>query len=139
MNIVDAVRKIPNAEFASQNTNLMDIRIAEQALDIHFPIEYTVMLMCTGALRCPFLNICGLDKNEENNVVEQTKKQRLLNGIPKEYFVLEHPTVDGIVLLQSTKGDVVEFDNGKITKKLAPSLKEYILQIFYSFSRQKSA
>lgn len=139
MNIVDAVRKIPNAEFASQNTNLMDIRIAEQALDIHFPIEYTTMLMCTGALRCPFLNICGFDEDSVNNVVEQTKKQRLMSGIPKNYFVLERPTVDGIVLLQSTEGDVVECDNGKITKKLAPSLKEYILQLFYCFSRQKSA
>lgn len=139
MNIMDAIKIIPNAEYASQNTNLMDICIAEQALDIHFPIEYTTMLMCTGALRCPFLNICGLDDNPANNVIEQTKKQRLMSGIPKNYFVLERPTVDGIVLLQSAEGDVVEFDNGKITKKLAPSLKEYILQLFYCFSRQKSA
>lgn len=134
MSIVDTVKGIPDAEFSFPNINLMDIRKAEQALGIHFTIEYTAMLLGIGALRCPFLNICGLD-----DVVEQTKKQRFMNGIPKEYFVLERPTVDGIVLLQSTEGDVVEFDNGKITKKLAESLEEYILKIFSSFSRQKSA
>lgn len=138
MSILDTLNKIPNAKFAFQNTHLVNIRKAEQALDIAFPIEYTTMLLSVGALRCPSLNICGLDEDSINNVVEQTKRQRFMSGIPKEYFVLEHPTVDGIVLLQSTEGDVVEFDNGKITKILAQSLEEYILKIF-SPSRQKSA
>lgn len=135
MDIIETLKSIPNAEFAQPN-NILEIQEAERALGIHFPIEFVDMLLQTGALKCPFFSACGVGVGSYHNVVDQTIQQRVKHGIPKGYFVLEHPPVDGIVLLQREDGQIFEFDNGKM-KFLECSLSAYISKLS-SLSGQKN-
>lgn len=135
MDIIETLKGIPNAEFAQPN-NILEIQEAEKALGIHFPIEYVDMLLQTGVLKCPFFSACGVGVGSYHNVVDQTIQQRVKHGIPKGYFVLERPPVDGIVLLQREDGQIFEFDNGKM-KFLECSLSAYISKLS-SLSGQKN-
>lgn len=134
MNIIESLKSVPDANFAQPN-NILEIQEAEKALGIHFPIEYVDMLLQTGALKCPLLSACSVGVGSYHNVVDQTIQQRVKHGIPKEYFVLEQPPVDGIVLLQREDGQIFEFDNGQL-KFLECSLSAYISKLS-SLSGQK--
>ena len=52
------------------------------------------------------------------SVVEVTKSERELNKIPNDLYVIENIAIEGILLLQSSSGEIYELSqNAKIQKK----------------------
>ena len=74
------------------------------------------------------IELTGIAKSEHRNVVSLTKKERELNPkVPNTMYVIENTCVDGIMIWQDTKGVVYQTTPTSAPKKIASSLREYIL------------
>ena len=71
--------------------------------------------------------ITGISSQENYNVVSTTKAQRNYNkNIPENSYVIEQLNIDGIIIWQSSNGEVFQTSPNTAPMKIADSLVEYI-------------
>ena len=106
----------------------VQITDAELQLKVSFADEYKEYLAAFGAIMADGMELTGIAKSEYRNVVSLTKKERELNPkVPNTMYVIENTCIDGIIIWQDTEGAVFQTTPTSAPKKVASSLREYIL------------
>lgn len=129
MNIVDVIANLDALRHLSPATQ-QEIIIAENALGVAFDEEYKAFVGNYGAISARGIELMGITEHPRLSVVEVTKKERELNdNFPFDMYVVENPGIDGIIILQSSSGEIFAFYPDSRLEKLCDSLSEYILQV----------
>lgn len=113
--------------FCGKGVSENDIAKAENKLGVSFPLEYKEFLREIGILSFSSHEFMGLGVDGHLNVVTSTLEERKLDtSFPKDCFLVENIGIEGILVLQDSKGSVYSYINKK-KKKIANSFKDYIL------------
>ena len=104
------------------------ILAAEKQLQISFADEYRIYLSEFGAASGRRLELTGIISVEYCNVVFATKAAWELNPqVPHIMYVVENTYIDGVIIWQSTSGEIFRTTPKTEPIKIASSLAEYII------------
>ena len=109
-----------------QPVELAEIEKVEEMLGVRFSNEYRDILNNFGFVCVDGHEITGLTKAKRLNVYDVTLKERTNYKNVSELYVIEQTHIDGIVVWQSTTGEVYQTGLGEKKVKIAESIKEYI-------------
>ncbi len=126
-NIVDIINNLPELlpMKAATTTDIID---AELQLRLSFSDEYKEYLSTFGFIIADGIELSGIAKSEHRNVVALTKEAWKLNPkVPHNMYVIENTYVDGIIIWQDTAGSIYQTNPNSVQKKIANSLKDYIV------------
>lgn len=127
MKIVDVINSLPEL-LPLKAATAMQITDAELQLRMSFSNEYKEYLSTFGAIMADGIELSGIAKSEHRSVVALTKKEWELNpNVPHTMYVIENTCVDGIIIWQDTAGTVYQTNPNSAPKKIADSLKDYIV------------
>ena len=103
---------------------------AERVLGLAFAVEFRDYLLAYGCASCfghEFTGICAFPRL---NVVDATLRMRAERGqeFPAGWYVVEETGMDGVVVCQTTTGEVFATGPGYKQTYLCASLGEYLLQ-----------
>ncbi len=100
---------------------------AEQMLGVKFSDEYRLYLNMFGFVTYEGHELTGLCKGKRLNVVDVTIREReMCNSIPLNLYVIETLNVDGIVIWQSSFGNIYKTISGSQPIKICNSMLEYV-------------
>ena len=104
-----------------------EITKAEAELSLKFSKDYREYIGTFGFAIYEGHELTGICKAKRLNVVDVTKDERMANpNIPDNWYVIEQLHIDGIVIWQSSTGEVFEsYPNGS-SRKIGNSLADYI-------------
>jgi len=103
---------------------------AEQALSLRFANEYARYVAAYGYAAFFGHELTGVCKYPRLNVVDVTVSQREANpAVPSDWYVVEEANIDGIVVWQSSVGEVWQTIPGARSTKLCDSLCEYLNRV----------
>ncbi len=115
--IISTIEKLENLRYLEPATN-EQIDIAQKQLGLHFSEEFRQYIQQYGAISAKGVELTGITASPRLSVVEVTKSERELNKIPNDLYVIENIAIEGILLLQSSSGEIYELSqNAKIQKK----------------------
>ena len=115
--IISTIKKLENLRYLEPATN-EQIDIAQKQLGLHFSEEFRQYIQGYGAISAKGVELTGITASPRLSVVEVTKSERELNKIPNDLYVIENIAIEGILLLQSSSGEIYELSqNAKIQKK----------------------
>ena len=115
--IISTIEKLENLRDLEPATN-EQIDIAQKQLGLHFSEEFRQYIQQYGAISAKGVELTGITASPRLSVVEVTKSERELNKIPNDLYVIENIAIEGILLLQSSSGEIYELSqNAKIQKK----------------------
>lgn len=99
---------------------------AENRLGLKFAEEYREYIKEFGFVCYDGHELTGVCKAKRLNVVNVTEKEReYVKNVPTDAYVIEQTHIDGIVIWQTTDGDVYQ-SQGNSFKKINNSLAEYV-------------
>lgn len=102
------------------------IAAAEKKLGISFSKEYKEYLENIGLCMVNGHELTGISDESRTNVVDVTEYHRSISSeMPKDMYVVEETSIDGIIVLQDKKGSIYSFSNGNIVK-VSNSILEYL-------------
>lgn len=124
--IIQKLRTLPS--FCSLGgASAEQISDAEKALALCFANDYHAYLHACGIASSDgheFTGICG---SRRLNVVDVTlAERRITPDVPPDWYVLEEANIDGIVIWQSSTGEVFQTQPGREAIKLADSICDYL-------------
>ncbi|MBE6061156.1 MAG: SMI1/KNR4 family protein [Clostridium sulfidigenes] len=125
--IIDVINDLSEllATGAADRTSIDD---AEKELGLKFATEYKEYLGAFGSVIAEDVEITGIAKSKNRNVVAVTKREWELNPqVEHNMYVVENLAIDGIIIWQDETGNVFESMPNKQAKKVADSLADYIL------------
>ena len=115
--IISTIEKLENLRYLEPATN-EQIDIAQKQLGLHFSEEFRQYIQRYWAISAKGVELTGITASPRLSVVEVTKSERELNKIPNDLYVIENIAIEGILLLQSSSGEIYELSqNAKIQKK----------------------
>ena len=123
--IVELMQKQPDLcsmEGASEES----IINAEVALGLSFAADYRQYIAAFGAASVVSHELTGICASKRLNVVDVTLMERAKTAIPSNWYVLEQPNIDGIVVWQSSDSEIFQVNPNGIVYKIANSLIEYL-------------
>ena len=127
--MTDIIKKIqsqPNF-YAMTGTTQSQIEQAEKALGIMFSNEYREYLIAFGTASFSGHEFTGICKSSRLNVADVTTYERTKNPtVPLNLYVVEQVNIDGIVVWQSSTGEVYQSAPKAPLLKIFDSLCEYI-------------
>jgi len=110
-----------------KETNENEIKQAELELGLRFADDYRNYIKQFGCMVIGSREITGISSQENYNVVSITKAQRNYNkNLPENSYVIEQLNIDGIIIWQSSNGEVFQTSPNTAPMKIADSLVEYI-------------
>lgn len=110
-----------------KETNENEIKQAELELGLRFADDYRNYIKQFGCMVIGSREITGISSQKNYNVVSTTKAQRNYNkNIPENSYVIEQLNIDGIIIWQSSNGEVFQTSPNTAPMKIADSLVEYI-------------
>ena len=116
-----------NGVIHGKETNENEIKQAESELGLRFADDYRNYIKQFGCMVIGSREITGISSQENYNVVSITKAQRNYNkNIPENSYVIEQLNIDGIIIWQSSNGEVFQTSPNTAPMKIADSLVEYI-------------
>ena len=124
---IEEVMKSKPSFFASSGASENDIRNAETKLMLSFSDEYVHYLGCFGFALFEGHELTGICKAPRLNVIDVTKQEREITpNVPDDWYVVEQLNIDGIVIWQSTKGEIYQTAPNTKPLKIYDSLAEYV-------------
>jgi hypothetical protein len=99
---------------------------ASQKLGLSFAPDYAAYLEKYGLISARHIEITGLTDAKRLNVVDVTLSARQESNTPADMYVIEDTGIEGMFILQNSKGEVFEWQNGK-AKKIYDNLADYLL------------
>ena len=124
--ISDVIKNKPNLYFGKGVTE-GEIDSAERDLNLSFSKDYKMYLLQYGLISYDNHELTGLCNSHRLNVVCVTKEERKIHPqIPSDMYVIEQTNIDGIVIWQSSNGEVFQTSPNTAPMKIADSLVEYI-------------
>lgn len=125
--IIDVVKELPEL-LSTGAADSSVIESAEKELGLKFASEYKEYLAEFGSVLADDIEITGIAKSKNRNVVAVTKREWDLNSqVEHNMYVVENLAIDGIIIWQDELGNVYETFPNKNAKKVANSLAEYIV------------
>lgn len=124
--IVNKLRTLP-AFCSLTGVSMEQIADAEKALALRFADDYREYLLSFGSASSDGHEFTGICNSKRLNVVDVTLAEKSITpGIPNDWYVLEEAGFDGIVIWQSSTGEVYQTQPGKGTIKIAGSICDYL-------------
>lgn len=115
--IIDVINDLSEllATGAADRTSIDD---AEKELGLKFATEYKEYLGAFGSVIAEDVEITGIAKSKNRNVVAVTKREWELNPqVEHNMYVVENLAIDGIIIWQDETGNVFESMPNKQAKK----------------------
>ena len=127
MNDIINVINSKNGVIHGKETNENEIKQAELELGLRFADDYRNYIKQFGCMVIGSREITGISSQENYNVVSTTKAQRnYKKSVPENSYVIEQLNIDGIIIWQSSNGEVFQTSPNTAPMKIADSLVEYI-------------
>ncbi|WP_285824889.1 SMI1/KNR4 family protein [Schaedlerella arabinosiphila] len=121
--IVDNLQDLLFLEPAKQE----DIRNIENELKLTLAEEYKEYLLKYGAVIAENVELTGIAKSKDRNVISVTKREWEVNDkIKHDMYVVENLGIDGIMIWQESSGKIYESMPNCDAKLIAGSLAEYL-------------
>lgn len=112
---------------APKGVTYKEINNAESELSLSFSEEYKRYVSIKGFIIYDGHELTGICDSKRLNVVDVTKTEKAITPtIPNDWYVVEQLNIDGIVIWQSTAGEVYQTAPNKEPIKICNSLAEYI-------------
>ena len=125
----DIIELLKTKEFLNKCESISDDKIAEaeNVLSLHFNAEYNRYVSEFGFAVFENHDLTGICKAKRLNVVDVTISEREMNpDVPDDWYVIEQLNIDGIVIWQSSTGEIYQTAPNTKPKKIYDSLSEYI-------------
>lgn len=104
-----------------------EIQKTADRIGVVFSEEYTSYLAAFGAIAANGIELTGIAKSPYLNVADVTIREREMNaGLPKDMYVVENVGIEGILILQNTKGEIFQLSPHTVPVKIYDSLVEYL-------------
>lgn len=127
MNIIEVLNNLPMPKHALGHVEASRIKEAEQSLNLSFANDYKEFIQYLGALVFKGNELCGIAPYPSLNVVNRTIHARDLDAaFPKSMYVISELNIDGLLILQNSKGEIFQYSPLQFTKKICNSLSDYI-------------
>ena len=111
----------------SKGASNAQIAEAEEQLTVSFSKEYKHYLTAIGFAIYEGHELTGICKAKRLNVVDVTLSERnLTHDVPNDWYVIEQLNIDGIVIWQSTTGEIYQTSPNTEPEKICESLADYI-------------
>lgn len=104
-----------------------EILSAEEKLGLKFSDEYRKYLSKYGTGFFDTMEPTGLNVSKRINVVDVTLFEKGCRELPEDVYVVENLGIDGIIIVQNTKGEIFEANMSGNLKKIYNNFLEYIL------------
>lgn len=127
MNIVEFLRDQDDSILGT-GCNEEDILAYENEMSISFSEEYFLYLLNYGIGAYDGHELTGIGgacRVDVKNVTEELKK---IYNVPDDFYVVEDTNIDGIIIWQSSKGDIYLTQPNYEYEKICDSLLEYIME-----------
>ena len=126
MNIAELLKSMPDY-IGSDGRTCDQIKEAERSVGIVFSEDYRNYLEEIGLACYDGHELTGITEDARLDVVAITKEKREQTGPEAaQWYVIEEACIDGIVIWQSSGGEVYQTEPGLESKKIADSLSDYI-------------
>lgn len=102
------------------------VECAEGALSLKFASDYEEYLLKYGIASIEGHELTGLGSTKRIDVVENTLLERHNQAVPSDWYVIEQAGIDGIVIWQSSSGEIYRTMPNAEPIKLCNSLSEYL-------------
>jgi hypothetical protein len=125
-NIIQTINALPEL-LSLKPASASEISEAEKRLGLRFADDYKEYLSAFGAILADGIDLTGIAKSEDRDVVSVTEQERALNeGVPGDFYVVENVGIDGIIIWQNEKGTIFQTVPNTPPVEIAASLVEYI-------------
>lgn len=127
LKIIDVINDLPEL-ISTGAADKVSIENAEKELGLKFAAEYKEYLGTFGSVLADDIEITGIAKSKNRNVVTVTEREWELNPqITHNMYAVENLAIDGIIIWQDETGNIYESMPNEAVKKIANSLVEYVL------------
>lgn len=124
--IIDAIEKLEKILPLKPATE-EDVKNVETALELSLANDYKEYVCTYGAILADKVELTGIAKSKNRNVVQVTKKEWELNDkIEHNLYVIENIGIDGLIIWQDGSGKIYESRPNHRATKIANSLAEYL-------------
>ncbi len=124
--IVNRLKTMPDF-FSSSGASQEEIARAEKGLGLKFVPEYRLYVVAFGYASANGHELTGVCNFPRLSVVDVTLSERAANpAVPLDWYVIEQAHIDGIVVWQSSAGEIYQTMPGAAPIKLCESLCAYL-------------
>ena len=102
------------------------IEYAEIELGLEFSTDYKDLLRNTGPCSFEGHELTGLGGSRRLDVVEVTRKAKMNNIVPDNFYVIEETNIDGEIIWQTANGGIYETTTGSEPERLADSIEQFL-------------
>ena len=128
MNDIIAILKSKTIYNKRNKANENDISLMESQLSVCFSVDYKLYLKEYGYIVYDGHELTGFCKVKRLNVVDVTLEEQSINPlVPTDWYVIEQLHIDGIVIWQTSTGEIYQTAPAAKPKKICDSLAEYIM------------
>lgn len=125
--IIDVINNLENL-LSLKPASTDDVGNIEIELALPLAEEYKEYLLEFGAILADDIELTGVAKSKNRDVVQVTKKEWAANDkIKHNLYVVENVGIEGIVIWQDGSGTVYESRPNHEARKIANSLSDYII------------
>lgn len=104
-----------------------DVENIEKELGLALAEEYKEYLLNYGAIMADDIELTGVAKSKNRDVIQVTKREWEANEkVKHNLYVIENVGIDGIIIWQDETGKIYESTPNHEAKQIAGSLAEYI-------------
>lgn len=104
-----------------------DVENIEKELGLALAEEYKEYLLNYGAIMADDIELTGVAKSKNRDVIQVTKREWEANEkVKHNLYVIENVGIDGIIIWQDETGKIYESTPNHEAKQIAESLAEYI-------------
>ena len=124
--IIEAINSLENL-LPLKSASVEDVENVEIELALPLAEEYKEYLLEFGAIMADDIELTGIAKSKNRDVVQVTKREWAANNkIKHNLYVVENLDIDGIIIWQDGSGKVYESSPNHGATKIADSLAEYL-------------
>lgn len=128
--IIDTINSLPTPKHGFGKIDQLVIEDAQATLNIQFSAEYKDFVKYIGALVFSGNEIFGTVPYPSLDVVSATLHARECDkSFPQSMYVVSDLHIDGILILQNSKGEIYQYTPFKFCKKIFDSLSDFIMSI----------
>lgn len=108
----------------------VEITKVETELELVLADEYKEYVGRYGAILADGVELTGVAKSKNRNVIEVTRREWELNPlVPKNLYVIENLGIDGVIIWQDSEGKIYESIPNSSVRHIAESLSEYLMKL----------
>lgn len=124
--IIEVINSLENL-LALKSASVEDVENVEIELALPLAEEYKEYLLEFGVIMADDIELTGIAKSKNRDVVQVTKREWAANNkIKHNLYVVENLGIDGIIIWQDGSGKVYESRPNHGATKIADSLAEYL-------------